>query len=56
MQEHKKENRFNFIGFSDIGGYYQLLAKGLYELGYNVTLFHENESIYAPNYYPKRRI
>ena len=42
-----------FIGFSDIAGYYQLLAKGLDELGYSVTLFHDSENIYTPNYHLK---
>ena len=56
MQEHKKKKIDSiFIGFSDIGGYYQLLAKGLHELGYNVTLFHENESKKSPEYYPKSK-
>ena len=39
-----------FIGFQDIAGYYQSIAKILLEKGYKVTLFHTNLSTYNPDY------
>jgi len=50
MFELKKNNKI-FIGFGEITGYYQLLAKGFKEKGFDVTLVHENVSLYCPSYF-----